>query len=85
MLDSRETSLGLSPDRTGSRSATSASKSTAGSPSRSRDCLGAYLAAISKIKLLDREKEVFTGPNADAANKHLSRDYREEFGLTEKV
>lgn len=57
MLDSRESSLEpvrpvVEPRSKGGNG------SAAGNPSRSRDCLGAYLAAISKIKLLNREGEV---------------------------
>ncbi len=47
--------------------------------------LAQFKPTLGAALQIDREKEVFTGPNADAANKHLSRDYREEFGLTEKV
>lgn len=59
MIDARETSL-----ETGGRSTSDASSGKSrsagslGGPSRSRDCLGAYLASISRIKLLKREDEV---------------------------
>ena len=43
------------PDPLGGRGA---SRRAASSPSRSRDAIGCYLAAISKIKLLTREEEV---------------------------
>lgn len=44
-----------------------------------------FKPVLGPVLELDREKEVFVGENADAANKHLSRLYRPEFGLTEKV
>lgn len=34
---------------------------------------------------IDPQKEVFVGAMAEQANKHLSRDYRKEFAVTEKV
>ncbi len=59
MLDARETSLESAGRSTRDKSsASSRSTGTSGSPSRSRDCLGAYLASISRIKLLKREDEV---------------------------
>jgi RNA polymerase primary sigma factor len=54
MLDSRESFL----ESSGSEPAERSPRSFAGAPSRSRDCLGAYLAAISRIRLLTREQEV---------------------------
>jgi RNA polymerase primary sigma factor len=70
MLDSRENAVETTyPDRSTS-SATRAKKSPKGSakPSRSRDTLGVYLAAISKIKLLTREQEVELATAAKAGN-----------------
>ena len=59
MLDSREMARESSArEARESRKAPAA----AGAPSRSRDCLGAYLAAISRIKLLTKEQEVELGP-----------------------
>jgi RNA polymerase primary sigma factor len=59
MLDARESAAEplaepLSLPRTGGRTGSRAARG----PSRSRDSLGAYLAAISRIKLLTREEEV---------------------------
>lgn len=64
MLDARETSLerdGDAEDRP--------NRSSGASPSRSRDCLGAYLATISKVKLLTREKEVELSRAAKAGDQ----------------
>jgi RNA polymerase primary sigma factor len=58
MLDSRENAVDTADTR---RPGGRAGKATAAAPSRSRDCLGAYLAAISRIKLLTREQEVELG------------------------
>lgn len=55
MLDSRESSVESS--ETG-RDSSRRPRSSPEAPSHSRDCLGAYLAAISRIKLLTREQEV---------------------------
>src|SRR5262245_43587060 len=57
MLDAHEPSLG---DRTEERedSSDAAPPRGAGARARTRDCLGAYLAAISRTKLLNREQEV---------------------------
>jgi len=55
MLDSRESFLESSAE---GREAVRPSRGSTEAPSHSRDCLGAYLAAISRIKLLTREREV---------------------------
>ncbi|MGQ0723338.1 MAG: sigma-70 family RNA polymerase sigma factor [Candidatus Eiseniibacteriota bacterium] len=60
MLDSRESFLEASEAEPAERSP----RVSAGTPSRSRDCLGAYLAAISRIRLLTREQEVELGTAA---------------------
>jgi RNA polymerase primary sigma factor len=61
VLDSRGNGLEPSLDETGARSPGrrgAAPASSKQAPSRSRDSLGAYLAAISRTKLLTREEEV---------------------------
>jgi predicted dehydrogenase len=44
-----------------------------------------FKPVMGPVLEIDREKEIFTGAHAEAANKHLSRHYRPEFGLTEDV
>jgi len=66
MLDSRETQLeAREREQARARSA----REAASNPSRSRDCLGAYLAAISRIKLLTREQEVELGTAAKSGSE----------------
>ena len=69
MLDSRESSLEPTLAERGVSSAKTRVKSgSKEKSSRSRDCLGAYLAAISKIKLLTREEEVELATAAKAGS-----------------
>jgi RNA polymerase primary sigma factor len=70
MLDARESFLEPSEAEPGDRPA----RSAPGAPSRSRDCLGAYLAAISRIPLLTREQEV----ELATASKHGNARAREK-------
>jgi predicted dehydrogenase len=44
-----------------------------------------FKSVLGPVLEIDRKKEIFVGDHADAANKHLSRHYRPEFGLTEQV
>ena len=44
-----------------------------------------FKPTLGAVLEMDTEKEVFKGETADAANKHLGRNYRQEFGITEKV
>ena len=44
-----------------------------------------FKPVLGAVLDFDRKKEVFKGENAGVANKLLSRNYRSEFGLTEKV
>ncbi len=67
MLDSRENAVESSCTDRATPVAKPRAKSTA-APSRSRDTLGAYLAAISKVKLLTREQEVELATAAKAGN-----------------
>ncbi|NNE44477.1 MAG: RNA polymerase sigma factor RpoD/SigA [Gemmatimonadetes bacterium] len=71
MLDSRETARQLAARE--AREKASARKVT-GAPSRSRDCLGAYLAAISRIKLLTKEQEVDLATRAQHGGEELARE-----------
>ena len=67
MLDSRENTVETSYPGRATASPRNGTKRAA-APSRSRDTLGAYLAAISKIKLLTREQEVELATAAKAGN-----------------
>lgn len=67
MLDSRENTVETSYPGRATASPRNGTKRSA-APSRSRDTLGAYLAAISKIKLLTREQEVELATAAKAGN-----------------
>jgi RNA polymerase sigma factor (sigma-70 family) len=61
MLEPRENAVETTLDaetRVPTRTRRSRARASTGSPSRSRDSLGSYLAAISRIKLLTREEEV---------------------------
>lgn len=70
MLDSRESAREAArAERKSARTAASANAT-----SRSRDCLGAYLAAISRIKLLTREQEVELGTAAKHEGSELARE-----------
>ena len=44
-----------------------------------------FRPVLGPVLEIDRENEIFVGDHAEAANKHLSRHYRPEFGLTEEV
>lgn len=68
MLDSREMA-----QKSAARDQRAASRTT-GAPSRSRDCLGAYLAAISRIKLLTREQEVELATRAQHHGDERARE-----------
>ena len=69
MLDSRENTVEPSyAERPPAPARRRAAAKGSSSPSRSRDCLGAYLAAISKIKLLTREQEVELATAAKAGD-----------------
>jgi RNA polymerase primary sigma factor len=65
MLDSRESFLEASEAEQAERSP----RYSPGTPSRSRDSLGAYLAAISRIRLLTREQEVQLATAAKHGNE----------------
>jgi RNA polymerase sigma factor (sigma-70 family) len=68
MLDAGETSLEPEQDDSAAPSPRRPGRAGA-SPSRSRDCLGSYLAAISKVKLLTREREVELSRAARSGNR----------------
>ena len=66
MLDARETSLEPNRDDAQVRDSGRRARGVGVSPSRSRDCLGAYLAAISKVKIAAESLvRVIDAPPAD--------------------